>query len=81
VHGYICWSLTSNREWGLPFGPASDFGLFHIDLDHDPQLKRVSTPSAELYKQIIREETANAPTEENGNPGHTFHQFQSFSGE
>jgi beta-glucosidase/6-phospho-beta-glucosidase/beta-galactosidase len=66
VHAYICWSITSNREWGLPFGPASDFGLFHIDLDHDPQLQRVPTPSAELYKQIIREETANTPAEDNG---------------
>jgi beta-glucosidase/6-phospho-beta-glucosidase/beta-galactosidase len=58
VHGYIYWSITSNREWGLSFGPASDFGLFHIDLDHDPGLKRVATPSADLYKQIIRKETA-----------------------
>jgi beta-glucosidase/6-phospho-beta-glucosidase/beta-galactosidase len=57
VHGYICWSITSNREWGLPFGPASDFGLFYIDLDHDPELKRVRTPSADVYQQIIREET------------------------
>jgi beta-glucosidase/6-phospho-beta-glucosidase/beta-galactosidase len=57
VHAYIYWSITSNREWGLPFGPASDFGLFHIDLDHDPQLKRVSTSGAELYQQIIREES------------------------
>jgi len=64
VHGYIYWSITSNREWGLPFGPASDFGLFHIDLDHDPELKRVPTSSAELYKQIIREETATLPLEE-----------------
>jgi hypothetical protein len=56
VHGYIYWSITSNREWGLPFGPASDFGLYHIDLDHDPELKRVPTPSADLYKRIIREE-------------------------
>ncbi len=60
VHGYIYWSITSNREWGLPFGPASDFGLFHIDLDHDPELKRVSTPSAELYRQIIQQETADS---------------------
>jgi beta-glucosidase/6-phospho-beta-glucosidase/beta-galactosidase/ABC-type amino acid transport substrate-binding protein len=66
VHAYIYWSITSNREWGLPFGPASDFGLFHIDLDLDPQLRRVPTPSAELYKQIIREETANTPAEDDG---------------
>ena len=56
VRAYIYWSITSNREWGLPFGPASDFGLFHIDLDNDSELKRVMTPSAQLYKKIIREE-------------------------
>jgi beta-glucosidase/6-phospho-beta-glucosidase/beta-galactosidase len=66
VHAYIYWSITSNREWGLPFGPASDFGFFHIDLDLDPQLRRVPTPSAELYKQIIREETPNTPAEDDG---------------
>ena len=58
VAGYICWSITSNREWGLPFGPASDFGLYHIELDNDPELKRVPTCSAELYRQIIKEETS-----------------------
>ena len=50
---YICWSITSNREWGLPFGPGNDFGLYHIDLDTDPTLKREPTPSAEKYKGII----------------------------
>ena len=65
VHAYICWSITSNREWGLPFGPASDFGLFHIDLDHDPQLRRMRTPSADLYRQIIREETVELLANDN----------------
>jgi hypothetical protein len=57
VAGYICWSITSNREWGLEFGPASDFGLYHVDLDNDPELKRVSTASAEMYKRVIQEES------------------------
>jgi hypothetical protein len=60
VAGYICWSITSNREWGLAFGPASDFGLYHVDLDNDPELKRVSTASAEIYKRVIQEETGDA---------------------
>jgi len=60
VAGYICWSITSNREWGLAFGPASDFGLYHIDLDNDPELKRVPTASAEIYKRVIQEETGDA---------------------
>ena len=34
--GYICWAITSNREWGLPFDQSSDFGLYHIDLDSRP---------------------------------------------
>ena len=50
---YICWSITSNREWGLPFGDGNDFGLYHIDLDTDPALKRQPTTSAETYKRII----------------------------
>ncbi len=54
VTGYVCWSLTSNREWGLPFGPDSDFGLYHVDLDRDPALKRVATPSAEAFREIAR---------------------------
>lgn len=57
VRAYICWSITSNREWGLPFGPASDFGLYHIDLDNDPELKRMPTQSSAVYKQIIQQET------------------------
>jgi hypothetical protein len=53
IAGYICWSITSNREWGLRFGRASDFGLFYIDLDNDPELKRVSTPAAEAFRRNV----------------------------
>jgi beta-glucosidase/6-phospho-beta-glucosidase/beta-galactosidase len=60
VRGYICWSITSNREWGLPFNRDSDFGLYHIDLDHDPDLVRTETPSAKLYQRIISEERQSA---------------------
>jgi beta-glucosidase/6-phospho-beta-glucosidase/beta-galactosidase len=54
IVGYLCWAITSNREWGLPFGPASDFGLYHIELDTDPTLTRQPTPAAEMYQSIIR---------------------------
>jgi beta-glucosidase/6-phospho-beta-glucosidase/beta-galactosidase/ABC-type amino acid transport substrate-binding protein len=57
VAGYLCWSITSNREWGLNFGPGNDFGLYHIDLDNDPELKRVPTPSATTYQNIIEKKT------------------------
>lgn len=53
IEAYICWSITSNREWGLPFDGNSDFGLYHIDLDTDPDLKRVPTPASEGYAAII----------------------------
>jgi beta-glucosidase/6-phospho-beta-glucosidase/beta-galactosidase/ABC-type amino acid transport substrate-binding protein len=55
VAGYMCWSLTSNREWGHPFGERSDFGLYHIDLDTDPHLKRVPTEAVAAYQEIIAE--------------------------
>ena len=54
VIGYLAWSLTTNREWGLPLGPNSDFGIFHIDLDRDPELARRPTPAANAYAAIIR---------------------------
>jgi beta-glucosidase/6-phospho-beta-glucosidase/beta-galactosidase/ABC-type amino acid transport substrate-binding protein len=52
--GYLCWSITSNREWGLRFGPGSDFGLYHIELDTDRALTRTSTESASTYRTIVR---------------------------
>lgn len=54
VHAYVCWSITSNREWGLKFSPASDFGLYHIDLDSDAELKRVRTESADVFESFAR---------------------------
>jgi len=56
IEAYLCWSITSNREWGLPFDDNSDFGLYHIDLDHDPNLKRVATPAAGIYGDLIHDE-------------------------
>ena len=58
VTGYICWSATSNREWGLPFDSNSDFGLYHIELDNDPSLKRVPTNAANTYQEIIQNRSA-----------------------
>ncbi len=53
VIGHLCWSITSNREWGLAYGPGNDFGLFHIDLDADSGLVRVRTPAADTYASLI----------------------------
>lgn len=54
VKGYNFWSITSNREWGHPFDPNTDFGLYFVDLDKDPELKRVETAEVEVYREIIR---------------------------
>lgn len=54
VIGYVCWCITSNREWGAKFDGTSDYGLFYIDLDNDPELERISTPAAKTYREIIR---------------------------
>ncbi|HEY0797520.1 MAG TPA: family 1 glycosylhydrolase, partial [Candidatus Baltobacteraceae bacterium] len=53
VRAYIAWSITSNREWGLPFDANSDFGLYHIDLDTDPDLIRKSTPASIAYARAV----------------------------
>lgn len=53
VRGYNFWSITSNREWGHPFDPQTDFGLFHINLDHDPALTRHPTVDAAAYREVI----------------------------
>ena len=55
VEAYLYWAITSNREWDLEFNDASDFGLYNIDLDHDPALTRKRTPSADAYEQIIKD--------------------------
>ncbi len=53
IEAYLCWSITSNREWGLQFDDNSDFGLYHIDLDRDPELRRVPTEASARYAEII----------------------------
>ncbi len=58
VEAYLCWSITSNREWGLHFDDNSDFGLYHIDLDNDPDLKRIPTESSDAYARLILENGA-----------------------
>ena len=57
VKMYLYWSLTTNVEWGLPIGPNTDFGLFHIDLNKKPgdsgYQYRNRTDVCKLYKDII----------------------------
>ncbi len=60
VKAYLCWSITSNREWGFAFGPNSDFGLYHIDLDNDPNLTRMPTEGVAGYKALIQASVASS---------------------
>ncbi len=53
VKGYNFWSITSNREWGHAFDPNTDFGLYFVDLDKDPELKRQATEEVAVYREII----------------------------
>ena len=60
VRAYCVWSITSNREWGLPQEAASDFGLYYVDMDGDTGLERRETPSAEIYRKLIQQRGASA---------------------
>jgi beta-glucosidase/6-phospho-beta-glucosidase/beta-galactosidase/ABC-type amino acid transport substrate-binding protein len=57
VKMYLYWSLTTNNEWGLPIGPNTDFGLYHIDLKKEPGESgyqvRDKTDVCKLYKDIV----------------------------
>ncbi len=55
VRAYCVWSITSNREWGLPQTAASDFGLYFVDMDNDAELKRRETSSIDVYRQLIKQ--------------------------
>jgi beta-glucosidase/6-phospho-beta-glucosidase/beta-galactosidase/ABC-type amino acid transport substrate-binding protein len=58
VIGYLCWSITTNREWGLRFAPGNDFGLYHIDLDAPGDLTRSPTLAAVVYRTIVERRSA-----------------------
>jgi beta-glucosidase/6-phospho-beta-glucosidase/beta-galactosidase len=58
--GYLCWSITSNREWGLHFGPANDFGLYQVELDSDPALRRLPTPATSAFAELVSGSDENA---------------------
>jgi len=63
IAAYVCWSITSNRELGAAFDSESDFGLFHVNLDADPKLRRKPTPSAAVYREMIAEERRRSARE------------------
>ena len=60
VTAYTYWSITSNREWGHAFDPNTDFGLYFVDLDKDPELTRSETAEVEVLRKIIVEAQRSA---------------------
>jgi len=58
VVAYLCWSITSNREWGLKFDQNSDFGLYYIALDMGQPLTRVATNASRAYAGMIEHRSA-----------------------
>lgn len=60
VSAYLLWSLTSNREWGHAFDNNTDFGLYTVELDGDPDLKRIPTPEVEFYRDLIASQKEDA---------------------
>ena len=53
VIGYLCWSITTCREWGLPDEPHCDFGLYRVDMENDPDLVRQPTAVSEGFRELI----------------------------
>jgi beta-glucosidase len=50
VMGYLYWGLTDSYEWGS-YTPR--FGLYTVDVDHDPSLKRRPTAAVKTYRSVI----------------------------
>lgn len=57
VIGYLCWSITTCREWGLPDEPGCDFGLYHVDLENDPDLRREPTDASRGFRDLVESVT------------------------
>ncbi len=52
VRGLLWWSITTNREWGHACDPNTDFGIYQVDLDGDPGLRRRPTAEVELIREV-----------------------------
>jgi beta-glucosidase len=52
VFGYLYWGLTDSYEWGS-YTPR--FGLYRVDVDKDPTLKRRPTPAVPVFRKVIRD--------------------------
>jgi beta-glucosidase len=62
VIGYMYWGLTDSYEWGS-YTPR--FGLYRVDVDKDPNLRRRPTAAVPVFRRLVRDRgvpAAYAPT-------------------
>jgi beta-glucosidase len=52
VFGYLYWGLTDSYEWGS-YKPR--FGLYSVDVAHDPTLKRRPTAAVPVFRRLVRD--------------------------
>ncbi|WP_051222387.1 glycoside hydrolase family 1 protein [Conexibacter woesei] len=52
VFGYLYWGLTDSYEWGS-YTPR--FGLYRVDVDKDPSLKRRPTAAVPVFRAVVRD--------------------------
>lgn len=57
VKGYFFWTLVDNFEWAEGYDPQFRFGLYGCDVKTQ---KRTQRPSAELYREICRDNALTA---------------------
>jgi beta-glucosidase len=50
ILGYLYWSLTDNFEWA--HGYRGRYGLYAIDFDGDPALRRRRTPAVDTFREL-----------------------------
>jgi beta-glucosidase len=70
VIGYLYWSLTDNFEWA--HGYRGRYGLYAIDFEHDPTLRRRPTPAVDTFRELaaaIGLRPAPRPSALDGAPG------------
>jgi beta-glucosidase len=51
VIGYLYWGLTDSYEWGS-YRPR--FGLYRVDVNNDPKLRRRPTAAVPVFRGLIR---------------------------